>query len=102
MVVRGFLRDGHIVRVRFAEACARNAHERRLLVEFVEVCSTGVAHRGMDTANQLVNGVAERALVRHAAFDAFRNELARLGILEILTPPTEMFQKAAKLYISGF
>ena len=57
MVVRGFLRDGHIVRVRFAEACARNAHERRLLVEFVEVCRTGVAHRGMDTANQLVNGM---------------------------------------------
>ena len=31
----------------------------------------------MDTANQLVNGVAERSLVRNAAFDAFRNELAR-------------------------
>ena len=49
--------------MRFTEACARDADERRLLVEFFEVSSTGITHGRVDTANQLGNGIAEENLV---------------------------------------
>ena len=43
-IVRGFLRNHHVVHVRFAQAGGGHAQEARLLLELPNVVTAGVAH----------------------------------------------------------
>src|SRR6185312_13203364 len=81
-VIRAFPRNRDVVDVAFAQARAGDADELRLLVEFGEVAGADIAHRGAQAAGELVHDVADRALVRHLALDAFRHELER--VLDVL------------------
>src|SRR6185312_14158600 len=83
-VVRRFLGDLHVVHVRLAHACARDAHELRTLAHRLDVLAAAVAHRCPQATDQLVHDAAQRPAIRHAAFDAFRHQLLGLGFfLEI-------------------
>ncbi|MNO76459.1 hypothetical protein D3C76_675330 [compost metagenome] len=66
-------------------AGAGDPHELRLGAHLFDVGTAGVAHRGAQAAHQLVDDRAQGALVRHTAFDAFRNQLlgACRGVLEV-------------------
>src|SRR5436309_1988390 len=81
-IVRAFPRNRHVVNVAFAQARAGDADELRLLVEFGEVACADIAHRGTQTAGELVHDVADRALVRHLALDALGHQLER--VLDVL------------------
>src|SRR4051812_22243733 len=76
-VVRSFLGDDHVVDVTLAEPRRGNPHELRLGVEVRDRRATEIAHRGAQPADQLVQRLAQRALVRHATLDAFGNQLRR-------------------------
>src|SRR5690606_21072175 len=71
--------------VAFAHAGVGDADELRSGAHLVDRAAAGVAHRGAQAAGELVQDRDDRALVRHAAFDAFGNELFQfLGrVLEI-------------------
>src|SRR6476469_4009518 len=74
-VVRRFLRDLHVVHVRFARAGGGHFHEGRLGAHFLDGGATDVTHRRAQAAGELMHHAAERAAIRHAAFDAFGHEL---------------------------
>ncbi len=63
-------------------AGAGNAHELRLLAQFLQVAGADVAHRRAQAAGELVQDVAERAFERHLTLDAFGHELQR--VLDVL------------------
>src|SRR4051794_32309219 len=73
-IVRRLFRDRHVVRMRLAETGARDAHKAGAL-HLVDGRRAAVAHRLTQTADQLVENRRDRALVRHASFDALRHEL---------------------------
>src|SRR5688572_24255500 len=77
-VVRRLFGDRHVVDVTLAHARIGDAHERRPGAHLFDRATAGVAHRGAQTACELMQDLYERALVRHAAFDAFRHELLQL------------------------
>src|SRR5437588_2930354 len=79
-IVWRFLRDRHVVRVRFAEPRRRDADEARAL-HLLERRRTAVPHRLPQPPDQLVQDGRERALVEDAAFDALRDEL--LDVLDV-------------------
>ena len=56
-----------------------------LRAHLVDVGAARVTHRGAQAAGELVQDRDDAALVRHAAFDAFRHELLDLGrgVLEV-------------------
>ena len=81
-IVRAFAGDRDVMDVAFAQARVGDADELRLLVEFGEVAGADIAHRGAKAAGELVQHVADRALVGHLAFDAFRHQLQR--VLDVL------------------
>src|SRR5262249_26045051 len=81
-IVRRLARNGNVVHVALTQAGAGNADELRLLVEFVEAARADIAHRGAQAADQLMQDVADRSLVRHLPFDALRHKLQR--VLDVL------------------
>src|SRR4051795_4389130 len=76
-IVRRLARDGDVVDVAFAQASAGDADELRLLVQVLHVLGADIAHRGAETAGELVHDVADRALVGHLALDAFAHQFQR-------------------------
>ena len=76
---RGSRRDLHVVRMAFRQTRGRDAGEARPLVQLLDGSGTGVAHAGPEAAHQLEDHVAQRALVRHHALDAFRDQLLLIG-----------------------
>ena len=59
-----------------------DAHEAGV-VEGLDVLGTTVAHAGAEAADELIDGLAEGALVRHAGHDALRHELAGVAGLRL-------------------
>src|SRR5687768_14396376 len=84
-VVRRLFGDRHVVYVAFAHARVGDSHERRPRAHLFDRAAAGIAHRGAQTARELMQDLDERALVRHAPFDAFRHELLELlgRVLEV-------------------
>src|SRR4051794_39920304 len=79
-IVRRFLRDRHVVRVRLAQPGAGDADELRVL----HLCGRGgaaVPHRLPEPADQLIDDRRERALVGDAALDPLGDEL--LDVLDV-------------------
>src|SRR5262247_3582546 len=82
-VIRGFLRDDHVVDVRFFEAGGGDLHEARVALQFADRAAAGVTHSRAQPADELRDERRERAFVSHAAFDAFGHQFA-LGFLALL------------------
>src|SRR5437868_793344 len=64
-IVGRLLRDRHVVRVRLAQPGRRDPHEPRAL-HLVDRRGAAVAHRLAQTADELMDDVPQRALVREA------------------------------------
>src|SRR3569623_2911282 len=79
-VIRRLARDGHVVHMALAHAGASHAYEHRLGAHLVDVPATGVTHARAQTAHELVDDGAHRALVRHASLAALRHELLDLDL----------------------
>src|SRR4051794_25580786 len=79
-IVRRFLRDRHVVRVRLAQPGAGDADELRVL-HLGGRRGTAVPHRLSQPTDELVDDRGERALVRDATLDPLRHEL--LDVLDI-------------------
>src|SRR3569623_3518988 len=82
-VVRGFLRDDHVVNVTLAQPRRGDLHELSLRMHLGDRRAADVAHRSTQPADELVDRLAQRALVRDAALDAFRHELLRLIVRDV-------------------
>src|SRR5476651_1042974 len=84
-VVRRLAGDRDVVDVALAQAGRGDADEAAVALHLSDGAAAGIAHRGAQTADQLVDDVADRALVRDAALDALWDELqrARHLLLEI-------------------
>src|SRR5512133_795419 len=97
-VIRGFLGDGHVVDMAFAHARAGDAHEFGLRAHLVDVGAARVTHGGPQAARELVQDRDDAALVRHAAFHAFRNQLFdfRRGVLEVAIARTVRLRHRAE------
>src|SRR5690606_13141351 len=80
-----FFRDLHVVDVRFTNTGGRDLYEFGLVAHLFDGSATAVTHGRPYTADQLVDDRDDAALVGHAAFNAFRNQLVDVvaGILEI-------------------
>src|SRR5712691_3913746 len=61
-IVRRLFRDRHVVRMRLAQPCARDAHEPRSF-HLLDRGGAAVAHRLAETSDQLVHDRPQRALV---------------------------------------
>src|SRR5688572_17155407 len=76
LIVRGFLRHNHIMWMAFDQAGIGDAREARFGTEVFQGGRTRIPHARAQTPDQLIHIFAETALIRHAPFDAFRDELA--------------------------
>src|ERR1700676_486337 len=74
-VIRRFAGDRDVVDMAFAQTGAGDAHELAVLLHLSAGAVAGIAHRGCEAADQLVDDAAHRALVRHPAFDPFGHQL---------------------------
>ncbi len=70
--------------VRFAQTGGRDADETGVFLHFSDVAAAGVTHSGAQSADKLRDHIAERAVLRHAPFDAFRHKFL-LGNFAFLT-----------------
>src|SRR5687767_5026850 len=84
-VIWRLLDDLHVVHVRFAHAGAGDLDELALRAQLRQRRAAGVAHAGAKPAHQLVDHPYGAALVRDAAFHAFRDQLldVHVGVLEV-------------------
>src|SRR3984957_14648498 len=84
-VIGRLLGDRHVMHVTFAYTGGGDAYERGPGAHLLDVVAAGVAHRGAQTAGQLIQDRDQAALVEHAALDAFRHQFLQLGgcVLEI-------------------
>ena len=62
------------MRMTFPQARAGNLDEARLVLVIENVAAADISHRCAQTSCKLVENAAERALVRHLAFNPFRNQ----------------------------
>src|SRR5215471_14998028 len=84
-VVGGFAGDGDVVDVALAQTGPGDPHKGAVLLHFADRAVAGVAHRRAQAANQLMDDVADGALMRHPALDPLGHELQGAGnlLLEI-------------------
>src|ERR1700736_5067895 len=84
-VIGGFAGDRDVVDVALAQPSRGDPHEGAVLLHLADRAVAGIAHRRPQSADQLVDDVADRPLVRYAALDALGHELQRAGhlLLEI-------------------
>src|SRR5437868_14428647 len=66
-IIRGFLRDRHVVHVALADAGVRHAHEMRTAAHLLDRRATDVAHARAQAADELVHDALEGTAIRHAA-----------------------------------
>src|SRR5262249_26477745 len=78
-VVRGFLRDLHVVDVALAQAGGGDADELRLGAQLLDVLAAAVPHPAAKAAHQLEDVHRQRALVRNPPLDALGDQLHVLG-----------------------
>ena len=81
-IIRRLAGDRDVVDMAFGEACVGDANELRPLLQLRDGLRSGVTHRCLHPADQLVNDFPHRAFVRHLPLDAFRHELQM--ILDVL------------------
>ena len=74
-IVGGFLGDDDVVHMAFTQARRRDLTEGGVLEQVVEGAGTHITHTGTQTAHELVDGFHHMATVRHAAHDAFGDQL---------------------------
>src|SRR5580765_673160 len=70
LVVRGLLRDLHVVRVALPQTGAADLHEAGLRAQLLDRGDATVTHPGAQSADQLEHRRGQRALERHPALDA--------------------------------
>src|SRR5438105_4223766 len=86
-VIRSFLRDRHVVRMRFAQARGGDAHELRLL-HVLDRRGSAVAHRLPQASDKLMQDRRDCALVSHASLDPLGNELRHVLDVALEVPVT--------------
>ena len=64
----------------FNQACTCYLYEFCICAKLFNAVATHIAHTGAKTAHHLEYGVADRSLIRHTAFNTFRNELFGAGL----------------------
>src|SRR2546421_6055240 len=74
-VIRRFLRNVNIVRMALGHARGRNSAEAGLASQCFNIRSAAIAHARAKAADHLIDKIAQRSAIRHAAFDAFGNQL---------------------------
>ena len=79
-VIRSFFCNLHIVHMTLADAGGRDLDELSSVLHVFDRRAAAVAHAGPHAAGHLVDDRDDRALVRHAAFDAFGHELVGVGV----------------------
>src|SRR3954447_24038977 len=79
-IVRRFLRDRHVVRMRLAQSRRRDLDEARTL-HLGNRLGAAVAHRLPQPTDKLVHDLLERPLVRGAPLDPLGDEL--LDVLDV-------------------
>src|SRR5262245_53073807 len=77
-IIRRLFCNDHVVNMRFPETSRSDAAELCLFLELFDRAAAGIAHARAQTADKLRDHLGDRALVRDAALDAFRNIL-RVG-----------------------
>src|ERR1041385_1029918 len=75
-IVGRFFGDDDVVDVALAQAGGGDAEEAGLCLQLVDVAGAAVAHAALQTADQLVDEIGDRAFGGDAAFDALGNKLA--------------------------
>src|SRR5512134_3552691 len=80
-VVRGLLRDDHVVDVALAQARLADPDEARLLAQLGDRLAAEVSHAAAQPAHELQEVHLDGALVRHAPLDALGHELVGVGDL---------------------
>src|SRR5579859_2407678 len=80
-IIRRFLRDLDVVRMRLGHAGAGHLHELRLMAHVLDGGGTEVTHRRTQATDQLMDDVAQRTAIRHATFDAFRHQLVGVRLI---------------------
>src|SRR5690349_20096154 len=73
-VVRRLARDRNVVDVAFGQAGVGDPDELRALLKLGDRGRSGIAHRGLHAADELVDDLAYGALVGNLALDAFRHQ----------------------------
>src|SRR5690606_6632789 len=83
-VVRRLFGDLHVVDVALTLAGTADLDEVRLGAHFFDGGASHVTHGRAQATDELVDDAADRAAVRHTAFDTFRHQLVGGGcVLEI-------------------
>src|SRR3989304_10629009 len=92
MIIRGLLRDNHIVDMAFPVPRRGNPDESCLLLEFFNIAASAVAHPRPESPYQLIDHGRQGPFVRNPPLDPLRHELlvALLPFLEITVPATAL------------
>ena len=70
----------------FAQPRGGHAHEFRLAPQLGEAPAAGVAHAGLQSADELIDDAPQRAFVRHAPFDPLGDELVGFAPVVLKIP----------------
>src|SRR5215216_2341595 len=76
LIVRRFLCDYDIMGVAFDQTCVGNTRETGFGTKFIERGRACIAHARTQATDKLIYIFTKRALIRHTAFDAFRDKLS--------------------------
>ena len=79
-VIRGFLGNIHVVRMRFLQTGVRDADESGSLLQLADILGAAVAHTAAQAAHKLIHRFGKQALIRHASLDALGHELFVVGL----------------------
>ena len=75
-VIGRFLGDGYIMRMAFSHARGADSAEPGVVAERINILCSAVSHTGSETANELIDEIAQGATIGDASFDAFGDELS--------------------------
>src|SRR5947209_4906165 len=76
-VIGSFAGDGDVVDVALAQPGPGDPHEGAVLLHLPDCPGPGIAHCSPQSADQLVDDVADRPLMRHPPLDPLGHELQR-------------------------
>src|ERR1035441_2710407 len=77
MIVGRLAGDDHVMHVAFAQARPRNAHELRVLLQFLHGSAAQVTHARPPSAHQLKHHRLQRSTIGYASLDSFRHKLGQ-------------------------
>ena len=83
-VVRSFLRDLHIVNMRFTPAGRCDFNKAGLVAHLINRTAAAVPHRRTQTAAHLIDDGKNASFVGDHTFDAFRNKLINVAVVVVL------------------